>query len=70
MKNLKFIVINSVEQLDNIIASNKAKPIMLDFYADWCVACLEFEKFTFTDKEVNALMKQYILLKADVTGNN
>ena len=66
----EFIVINSIEQLDNIIASNKAKPIMLDFYADWCVACLEFEKFTFTDKEVNALMKQYILLKADVTGNN
>ena len=66
----EFIVINSVEQLDNIIASNKAKPVMLDFYADWCVACLEFEKFTFTDKEVNALMKQYILLKADVTGNN
>ena len=66
----EFIVINSVDQLNNIIASNKAKPIMLDFYADWCVACLEFEKFTFTDKEVNALMKQYILLKADVTGNN
>ena len=66
----EFIVINSVEQLDNIIASNKAKPVMLDFYADWCVACLEFEKFTFTDKEVNDLMKKYILLKADVTDNN
>ena len=66
----EFIAITSVDQLNNIIASNKAKPIMLDFYADWCVACLEFEKFTFTDKEVNALMKQYILLKADVTGNN
>ena len=66
----EFIAINSLDQLNNIIASNKEKPIMLDFYADWCVACLEFEKFTFTDKEVNALMKQYILLKADVTGNN
>ena len=66
----EFIAINSVDQLNNIIASNKAKPIMLDFYADWCVACLEFEKFTFTDKEVNALMQQYILLKADVTENN
>ena len=66
----EFIAITSVDQLNNIIASNNAKPIMLDFYADWCVACLEFEKFTFTDKEVNALMKQYILLKADVTGNN
>jgi thiol:disulfide interchange protein DsbD len=66
----EFIIINSVEQLTNIISSNKSKPVMLDFYADWCVACLEFEKFTFTDKEVNALMKQYTLLKADVTANN
>jgi len=66
----EFIAITSVDQLNNIIASNNAKPIMLDFYADWCVACLEFEKFTFTDKEVNTLMKQYILLKADVTVNN
>ena len=66
----EFIAINSLDQLNNIIASNKEKPIMLDFYADWCVACLEFEKFTFTDKEVNTLMQQYILLKADVTENN
>ena len=66
----EFIAINSLDQLNNIIASNKEKPIMLDFYADWCVACLEFEKFTFTDKEVSALMQQYILLKADVTENN
>ena len=66
----EFITINSVDELNNIIASNDTKPIMLDFYADWCVACLEFEKFTFTDKEVKAIMKQYILLKADVTNNN
>ena len=66
----EFIAINSLDQLNNIIASNKEKPIMLDFYADWCVACLEFEKFTFTDKEVSALMQEYILLKADVTENN
>ena len=66
----EFIAINSLDQLNNIIASNKEKPIMLDFYADWCVACLEFEKFTFTDKEVSTLMQQYILLKADVTKNN
>jgi len=66
----EFIAINSLDQLNNIITSNKAKPVMLDFYADWCVACLEFEKFTFTDKEVNTLMQQYILLKADVTENN
>ena len=51
----EFITINSVDELNNIIASNETKPIMLDFYADWCVACLEFEKFTFTDKEVRAI---------------
>jgi thiol:disulfide interchange protein DsbD len=66
----QFITINSVDELNNIITSNDTKPIMLDFYADWCVACLEFEKFTFTNKEVKAIMKQYILLKADVTNNN
>ncbi len=49
---------------------NSEQPVLIDFYADWCVACLEFEKFTFTDKEVKAIMKQYILLKADVTNNN
>ena len=42
---------------------------MLDFYADWCVSCKEMEKFTFTDPAVRARMSEFILLKADVTGN-
>ena len=65
----KFIAINTVDELDNFITSNSSKPIMLDFYADWCIACLEFEKFTFTDTEVKELMGQYTLLKVDVTNN-
>jgi thiol:disulfide interchange protein DsbD len=42
---------------------------MLDFYADWCITCLEFEKFTFTNEQVRALMNEYVLLKVDVTNN-
>ena len=43
---------------------------MLDFYADWCVSCLEMEKLTFTDPQVRAAMDQIVLLQADVTAND
>ncbi|CAM5193803.1 Thiol:disulfide interchange protein DsbD OS=Castellaniella defragrans OX=75697 GN=HNR28_002060 PE=4 SV=1 [Castellaniella defragrans] len=43
------------------------RPVMLDFYADWCVSCLEMEKFTFSDPQVAARMGRMLLLQADVT---
>mgnify|MGYP000925126742 CR=1 FL=1 len=64
-----FEKINSVIELDARIAGS-TKPVMLDFYADWCVSCKEMEKFTFSDAQVAAKMAQFTLLKADVTANN
>ncbi len=56
------------QQLD--IAAATGTPVMLDFYADWCVACKEMERFTFSNPQVAATMGKFALLQADVTANN
>jgi thiol:disulfide interchange protein DsbD len=63
-----FQIVDSVETLQ-IALMQTTKPVMLDFYADWCVSCKEMEAFTFPDPRVIERMKQMILLKADVTKN-
>ena len=62
----------SVERLDARLAEAKAagRPVMLDFYADWCVSCKEMERFTFAEPKVAARLKQFLLLQADVTANS
>jgi thiol:disulfide interchange protein DsbD len=46
------------------------RPVMLDFYADWCVSCKEMEAFTFSDPKVRSQLDQMLLLQVDVTANN
>ena len=66
---LPFERVKSIAELDRRIATAD-KPVLLDFYADWCVSCKEMERFTYTDARVAARMQDFLLLKADVTAND
>jgi len=67
--NLSFQRIKSIAELESALHNASGKPVMLDFYADWCVACKELEQFTFSDARVQAALKDTLLLQADVTNN-
>ncbi|MFZ5527817.1 MAG: protein-disulfide reductase DsbD [Pseudomonadota bacterium] len=68
---LPFQRVSSVAQLAQAVAdaARQGRPVMLDFYADWCVACIEMERFTFTDPAVRGKLGAAVLLQADVTAN-
>ncbi|MBD9250160.1 MAG: protein-disulfide reductase DsbD [Cronobacter sakazakii] len=68
--HLAFTRIATVDDLDRALAQAKGKPVMLDLYADWCVACKEFEKYTFSAPEVQRALDGAVLLQADVTANS
>ena len=68
ISRLPFERIHSITELDARIQSS-AKPVMLDFYADWCVSCKELERFTFSDIRVQQKLAGWTLLQADVTAN-
>ncbi|EPM0686110.1 protein-disulfide reductase DsbD [Klebsiella pneumoniae] len=68
--HLTFTRVNSVAELDRALAQAKGQPVMLDLYADWCVACKEFEKYTFSSPDVQQALKGTVLLQVDVTKNS
>ncbi|MGR6841605.1 protein-disulfide reductase DsbD [Aliivibrio wodanis] len=71
-QTISFKKISTINDLNRELeaAKSQGKPVMLDFYADWCVACKEFEKYTFHNESVEPLLTEFVLLQADVTKNS
>jgi thiol:disulfide interchange protein DsbD len=69
-QQVAFKRIKSPADLDAVLASAGGRPVMLDFYADWCVSCKEMEKLTFTDMRVRKQFAGMVLVQADVTAND
>ncbi len=71
---LAFQRFKSLNELTSLLkkAREEKQPVMVDFFAEWCLACYEFEDYTFSDKRVQDFLaeKQVILLQADVTLNS
>ncbi len=65
-----FQPVGSEAELDAALRAAGGRPVMLDFYADWCVSCKEMERFTFSHPDVAARLQNAVLLKADVTANS
>ena len=67
--SLPWVRVASLAELEERLRA-PGRPVMLDFYADWCVSCKEMEAFTFSDRRVRAQLDNMLLLKADVTAGN
>ena len=70
--DLRFESIQDVDELDARLAqaASDHRPVMLDFYADWCTSCKEMERFTFANTSVKDKLQRFVLLRADVTANS
>ena len=67
---VEFKKVKSEAELQQALAENNKSLVMLDLYADWCVACKEFEKETFSDPSVQKAFGDMLLLQVDITKNS
>ncbi|WP_127020218.1 protein-disulfide reductase DsbD [Rheinheimera mangrovi] len=68
-QNTEFKLVKTLDELQQEVkkSADAGKPVLVDLFAEWCVACKEFEHITFADGEVKGLMAQFTLIKVDVT---
>ena len=67
-KKLEFKYVKTVQELEQTV-KNSDKPVMVDFWATWCVSCKELDNITFKDEQVKKELSKYLLVKIDVTNN-
>jgi thioredoxin:protein disulfide reductase len=66
---LQFQPIQSLTELKTALQQPGGQPVMLDFYADWCISCKQMERYTFTDTQIKSRLQAAQLLRIDVTHN-
>ncbi|WP_043649636.1 protein-disulfide reductase DsbD [Chitinilyticum litopenaei] len=64
------LTVRSGDELDRALQQARGKPVLVDVYADWCVSCIELERKTFPDPTVKQALREYVLIRADVTRND
>ncbi len=67
---LEFKVIHSIDELNDVLEKNKGKKVLVDFSAKWCTSCKEYEEITFKDSKVVSKMKEFVLVRADMSANS
>ena len=70
VSHVEFKKVKSEAELQQALSENNKSLVMLDLYADWCVACKEFEKETFSDPSVQKAFGDMLLLQVDITKNS
>ncbi len=65
-----FVTVKTIKEVQQALANAKGRPVMLDFYADWCASCKVIAKTTLQDQRVREALADFIVLKVDLTANN
>ena len=68
--NESVVVVKTVDEVQQALIDAKGKPVMVDFYADWCASCKVIARTTLQDQRVRTVLNDFIVLKVDLTANN